>query len=813
MQQLSSPLTAPWPYPETFDTRDPRKKNAAWILQWGRGFYSQYRTGTSKDFYHGHTSGRYELARQYALGLHQPVQALKDVEGNPDADRNKKLDFRPLPILDRYLRATEGVLKDHEFDASVSCVDEQAAADKQRYAAEVQASWAAQQMGAADLDPMQGQPDVPQDPAELELAQQRRKTEEEAALERKLQYALFLANYDQQNRECQRNEMLYGVSVIYQRPWGTRRLPAALYPGDCFFLPSLTEDFAGLQAGAHLERITLAQLKAEVAADPHAKFTDADWEHLRSIAKTSMQNGGRELRYDSTLGKEPELAGQIEVIRFSFFSTDEYVQATAEGKPWREKQAGYDNPRNYYSQVEKAQMQSVYEGTLIASNLELGYGARRAHSQLRDESNPLNCHPFYVVSAPGRLHGQSRSMVELCFSPYDTYQREWLSLQNSLATAVPWWLEFNVGAIREKVMEGDKSKPDGGVADAIRGLLKNRWMPANNTDEEGNEINRAAITSGFTQGWEQEVNLRWSNMERARLEIEAISGINGAIAAANPTADVGKGVTEQAVSGAQNALELYYHSKRRRFNQVVQALGSTIKYNEADAPLTGSFSLPVGGMGKTQAVSVAAAPEIAGRKFQYMIERRPTQQEWQRVYAAADNAVASGNLLMDDYVQLTFVPNLKDAALHLTTGIRKKQRMDQENSLMQQQQTGQVQMQSAQAAEEEKRKTAQMEHELRMQLEQHITERAVLVARIQQETAVQNTGTQTDGKLSATQLLAEAQVTVAEIKSGTDAEQAERERMQADQHHLEGIDRDLVLQQRQAEAQKQAAKARPQAGK
>ena len=735
---LTLPATTTAVYPDLTEL-NPKKKNKAWVMQYGRAFISQYLQSHSRDFYNGRASGRYPLAEKYANGT-QPVKAvLLDENGNPDTTGKYSDLHRPLKLLKKSLRAVDGKLKDHNFTATVTPID--ATAQDEKYAYE-DAMRTRMEHGefikSLGLSPPSGQPggattpdsDVPVDEDELQLHMEIKYRHRDAMLlEMKLALGLYMADYDQINRQCLRDETTYGSSIIFMALRGPRRLPQRIEPGYGIFLPSSTENYANLQAGAHIEKITLGALLKEVEADPDTTFSAADLDRLTNLARQSIGRPGSGYYYNDTLGGVPEMAGQLEVIRFSFKTRDAVVMkeyTNKFGNPQvREKPAGYQDSGTTPGKVHRQTIGSWYEGTLIMGT-DLGYGCQKAYEQLRDEDNPFDCHPLYIVTSPDMLGGYTESVVEQCMLLVDTACDAFARLRYKQATSRGSWLEFDIDAIEDMALtkaNGTKMT----THETIANFFRNGYIAGRKRGDGSAEGKVGAIVTSGHMAVAEEIAEQWNTIAQCRQEIEAVTGINGSISADDPASRQGVGVTQMAISSAENTLDYLYVAKQNRFERVVRAMAVSLKQSEGRAPLTGPVPPGYDGGGCDM---VGTSPTLASRVMQTKIERKPTQDEWKRLYGQVDIMLKQQQIEPEDAIFIEGIDNLKQAGAML--GVRAKRKRMQASQSAQQQTSmaSQQQMESAKATAEEARKTMQLEYDLKMALEELKGRNAVAAAQV-----------------------------------------------------------------------------------
>ncbi|GAA4391826.1 hypothetical protein [Hymenobacter koreensis] len=757
---INEPLVSAAAYPNLAEC-DPRKKNKAYILQYGRAHVSAYLNSSSRDFLNGRLSGRYRQAELYATGHQDAGQyaVLKD-ESKPEradkdgfrtvpsgATKTSKLDRRILELLPKRRRSALALLREADFDPIITFLDAVAQEEKAQQEAKLRA-WMNERAGMSAVAQEAGMPvpnenDIPLDEDELKFMLAEYKVAGVADLETQIVKAMEQAAFAEQERACESDDATYGSSVVYMALAGNKRLPRRVHPGDALMLPSQSATYQHLQAGAHVERVPLAQVLHEIEQDKHTTLQADELEHLKQLATPASPNGT--FYYDPALGEDPVLGGTLEVIRFSFISTDEVVKTDGQNKVGnrlvRDHPATYTEPKNPNRKVVRQKVSNVYEGTLI-NNTAIGYGCRLAHEQLRDEKNPFVAHPFYVVTTPDLLGGLSNSLVEQGMVPVDFAMREWMRLQDVLATAVTHGIQINKGVLEQVVLEKGTT-PEKAEKDILEMFFKKKVLVYHGLTEDGTPL--PPPIQQFINDISPIVNMHWANIQQAKLLLEEITGVNGAVSGANPASRQGKGVTDLAIAGAENAMGYLFDAKQWRIESVYKAIARSLK-------------------GHSEAVAV--------RDMDVKVERKPTQEQWARFYAAADKALETKEITLADFAYVTQVDNLKQAYFLLS--VRAKRNMAQQQQMAQQNTefTTQAQIQSAQEAEKAKQSTIQMQAELDMRRDAYARETQLMLIQAQGQVNMQTAQLGAQAKLQAAQVVAESTEAVAAMREAAQHQRA-----------------------------------------
>ena len=708
---------------------DPRRKNKAFITQFGRGYLWAYAQSGSVDFFRGRN--RYAELEAYANGDNVVKSALKKDETGQTDPENAKIDFRPLPLLKKPLMSVEGLLKEHSYEATVTAVDDAARDERAMYEG-IMRGWMAEQQflanQAGNTPPGGPGAQIPLDEQDLALHMDTEyKLPEAMAMEQKIAFGMYLADYARQDQLCTRDETVLGASVLYMARRGPRRLPVHIKSGDALIMPAKTENFPNLQAGAHIERLSMGQVLAEIDDDPHTTLGVDELNQLKKLAESRQRSGsdgyasmGGGLWMDSAVGTDPELAGQIDVIRFAFVSTDMQVQKELidqlGNRQLFDMKPDYKGPsetapqKNSTVKIHRRAVQNWYEGTLILGS-DISYGCQLAYAQLRDEDDPFTCLPLYIVNAPGMVGGKIKSMVENCKVMVDIASRAVVKMQHNEAK---WWdltIKLNRDVLQEAAVNGGPGGKNLTSKEVMSELVREGIITGNEVDASGEQMGKVMEWIETPLG--NAVTRHWITIQNAKAEIADITGVNGAISGDDPASRQGEGVTNLAIQGSQNALNHLFVAKHSRFERAARAIAASIKTSEAKAPFTGSL-VSDGQGGPKRNVYVKPAPKLIQRSFTFKIEQKPTQQQWDRFYDMMNNALVEKEITSSDVAYLMTIDNLKQARYLLASRSKRNIQQQQQQKAADIKSQGEATAQAAQAKGDEDRKTAKDKTENRI---------------------------------------------------------------------------------------------------
>jgi len=709
--------------------RNPKKKTPAFIAQWGRAFVHEVlRDGTFQHWHHARALNDTRLA--YLLGKQDAKMYDRFVEPmNSENDPTgiaRRIDRRILPLVPKHVRILSDKLSEQEFAPTVTVIDELGEHEKEAHLEQIRTQmrhgdWAAEN----GLQPPPGMPaNMPRDEEDLQLyATSEYQHEEAMHLEQKLALSLAEGNWKQLDRDVVLHFYAFGEACGYVAtgPSG-RPLPCLLLPGRVLLLASAHEDYRDMRAGAHLEHLTLGQLRAEAGE----QFKKEEWDE---IERNATSRTGTSWDLPQGLGN-PQDSGMVQVVRFSFLSEDDLVYKTATNRLGNEytrrKSVDYKNTSGT-GKVTRATATNVYEGTLIVGT-DLSYNCRLAVGQLRDMDNPLLGLLPYRPMTPGLLAGHSACPMDEVMGISDFCQEQWLRLQEACLRAVPQGYNFDPEVMIESIsmLKGQGLGADG-LLD-IKPTLTQFYRDGNTVSKrkaKDGSLLPPMVTKNDT-GVPTDVLQYWQNLRAGMQMLESIMGSNAVVSAATPDPEAGKGQSELAVAGTLSSLGGLAHGKTAMFEGMCRAMGLRIWLQEKRQPVTGT--LP--GKPGQPPTAVKARPGIGKRRFAFRIEKLPTKQDWADFYAIAKVSLQAEQITLADYAYLVEIDNLKLARRLLAQ--RAKRIIEQKMQELQQNQQATIQGQvtSAQEAEKAKQGTIQLQHQLDMQKESAITERAYGVARI-----------------------------------------------------------------------------------
>jgi hypothetical protein len=147
------------------------------------------------------------------------------------------------------------------------------------------------------------------------------------------------------------------------------------------------------------------------------------------------------------------------------------------------------------------------------------------------------------------------------------------------------------------------------------------------------------------------------------------------------------------------------------------------------------------------------------------IRQKPTEFEKEKLSRRIEQAIQSNQITLADAMMIENLENLKYAEVLLGYRIKKNQEETQQRAMEAQQMNGQIQQQSAMAAEQAKQQTLQMEAQIKMQVIQMEKQlESQLLAQKQQGEALMEQG-RIEGKINVSKIESDSREFVQQIKN------------------------------------------------
>jgi hypothetical protein len=695
---------------------DPKRKTEKpFLLQYCRAAYSAY-GDTPFGSIGWRSRDKYEWVKTYARGS-QTIDRYKKVL-TPDQDPTNNtlvVDWSVLPIIPKFRRIALGLLEKQNWDVQIDPIDPlaQTELEQQITLMKMKATMREAQkevMGDRvsmpnDIMPGEGEPeDI--DGIKIYEIGLRHKTAMEA--EQAVELTFSQNDYESQRRQTLQDLFDYGVSAYKDYRdndlVGFRRVdPRRLILSYCTY-----PDFRDLRYAGEILEVPVAQ----VIQMSNGELSSEDIEMIYKYASTNQWRPSTPVG-NAYYGSYSDFwnRGKVQVLDLEIISADELVREERIDRRGNTifGRASYDDYNNKKDKYKRKQVQGIYRCKwIVGTDIIFDYG--KQYDIKRDPINMARAKSSYHINACDFFDMKTFSRMEAIIPYADAIQLAYYRLQHELNTSVPKGFNINLAALEEVSLSGggQTMKP----SDIIDLYLQRGVLVSRSTTFDGRQ-NPPAITElqGGTGGAIAEYwNLINQNLDMIRQTL----GLNELTDGSTPNPKLLTTVAQLAASGTNNALSDIIYSDK----QITQSLSEAIIIRVQDIVRTTDGVALADSLGKGTVELLKVSPDITKYTFGISIVDKPTAEEKAKLDELIKVALQQGQLDISDVIRLNNIPNIKQAELFLAYKVRKNMERKQQEALQMQQQNGQIQQQSALAAEQAKQQTAQMQAQIDIQLVQ-----------------------------------------------------------------------------------------------
>jgi hypothetical protein len=543
----------------------------------------------------------------------------------------------------------------------------------------------------------------PEDKEDVDLYMQGEfKLSIEVAMELGIDYFMKLNSFDYIRRQAIDDFWTIGRGGYYTSCDG-QSISIKHVDGADLILPlAKSDDFKNAKYIFHIEWKTLGDIKRE-AGDT---ISEDDYKRIAASARSYKSSGswgyiGNGEYYGNVTNDDynnldvPVMVGEFRSARMVNYD----VKVNQRGRKYVSTQ------KTGGKTIEK-KWEDTYKGSFIPA-VDVIYNYEKKKNVIRDRFHGAydltgilgysvfmpNSYDNYNVSAVARMIPFAKGMY-LC------QQR----MQHIIAKSAPGGYMVNIDPL---VGVKDFIKDVNDPVDVINLFLQNGYLLYRGSDNNGNPL---PSPMSWVQGIDMtQLKAQMELYEFYRNELERSIGGSAVGMGAAPKERAAVGVQEMAQMAADNALgEVTYAEENitircatqvSKMIQLLQMNGSLKKYELA-------FS-------KEQQDVVKDMQQLPMRDFAIFVEYEPSDIEKAVLNQRLQEMVANKEILPEDEFWIRNVDDIKMAYLYMRK--MRKKRIKEAQAM--QEQNGQIQIQSAQAAEQSKQQTLETEYSLKLQYE------------------------------------------------------------------------------------------------
>jgi len=688
------------------------QKDRQWILNYIRWCWYNYAQVPQTMFFGAR--GLYQELQDYSQGK-QSIDKYKP-QLNIDAAASEtwmNINWDVIPIFPKYLSVALGKVNEVDYNIVATPINSMAEDEKNEKFADLKAKIlirkALSDMGSKSAGRPELQPNEkePKDLRELEIMFDfTYKNDMAVEMEESIQLVNYQNDIYEIRKTWKEHIAKYGVAGFrqYIDSNGAIRLRAA-DPEKIIVSKCSKKDFSDKKYCGEVIELTIGELKQMA----QGQFSAQEYQ---DIAKNVMGNYGN----PNQVPENVEFVDWYEsckiwVLDCYFYSVNELLNEEFTDKRGNKfiGNAYVDKSGKLRGELRRTSYRVVYKGCwIIGTNYMYNYGLET--NMARSEDSLGDCEMPFRLYCPDFYKMRTVSLAEKVMGIVDQIQLDWYHLQNIKNQAKPKGIEIELGALENVNLgaNGERWTPRQ-VLDLFNQTGTLVWRRINSLS--GNQELRPLqeLDNGVGKDAEFYFNSILQNINLLREMI----GLNEFTDASTPNARATNSLAQLATEGTAKALSFIIEADKYLLEKSAY---TTILFLQDLVSMGADVSGYVRSLGGAVMKFVQLSDKVSNYEYGIMLEERPTDQERMQFMAEAQKALDRDQVRYSDLVMVKSIDNLKMARMVLAYKMDEYAAQKQNNALQLQQANGNVQVQSATAAEQAKQQTLQVDYEYKMKL-------------------------------------------------------------------------------------------------
>lgn len=691
------------------------EKNRKWILQYCKAAWQEYQGVNASSFYHARW--KHHRTKEYAMG-NQPINKYKPVLGVTE-DTNESwlnIDWSVLPIIPKFRRIAISKLVKRDYNINATAIDSLAQNEKEEHFKSTQTRILMHD-ALAKVDPSLpssvGIDRLPGDPLDLdELEMQKRYTYKHnmsVEMEQAIDLVLYQNNYEEIRRRIIEDLFDDGIAVLKEDIDDNGKISIRrVNPSQVIINVCSENDFKDKTHIGEVREMTIAELK-EIA---QGQFSDKEYETIANSVKGKYGNSNMSMPMNTPYARNYDDM-KIRVLDLEFYSVNSMMHETRVdkrgNKVYKKVPTDYrQRPKNEY---EKTQYKVVYACKwILETNFIFDDGLKT--NMKRQKGAMMDTEMSYHLYSPDFHNMRSLGIMEQLIPIADNIQIAYYRLQQAIAEARPRGIMIEMGALEDIPLgaSGNQLSP----MEVIDLFNKKGVLVYRKVDIQGRPTNYRPIEE-LENGLGRDVLNYYQIIQNNIQMIRDITGLNEFTDGSTPDGRALTTTAKLAVESTNNSLSSISEAEKFLLNKLCGAIVLRIQdVLENGGNIEGYRKA----LGSNTIEFFKANPDMNIHEYGIRIEDKPDDESRARLLAFMQSNLQQGLIEMEDAILIETTDNLKVAQQVLAYKIRKRKEDLEAKAMRQQQQNGQIQMQSAQAAEQAKQQTLKMKIEGDMQIEQ-----------------------------------------------------------------------------------------------
>ena len=665
----------------------------------------------------------YHRLRLYARG-EQSVKKYKD-ELSINGDLSYlNLDWKPVPIIPKFVDIVVNGLSDREYDIKVFSQDSASTKKRTDYVESILADMQTREISdqiqqELGISVYSNDPDkLPETEEELTLHMQLEyKQSIEIAQEQAIETVLNINKYDLLKRRVNYDLTVLGVGAVknsFNKAEGIKL--DYVDPANLVYSYTDSPYFDDIYYVGEVKSVTINELKKQFP-----ELTDED---LKGLTKQGTQTSAAHNRFineDSTLD-----ANTIQVLYFDYktYKNEVYkVKKTASGADKAlEKDDQFNPPADKRANFEKISrsVEVIYAGAYILGVNKL-LKWELAKNMIRPKSDTSKAMLSYNIVAPRIYKGRIESLVGRITGFADMIQLTHLKLQQVLSRMIPDGVYLDADGLAEiDLGNGTNYNPQ----EALNMFFQTGSVIGRSLTQDGDmNPGKVPIQELTSNGGNNKIGSLISTYNYYMQMIRDVTGLNEARDGSMPDSNALVGVQKLAAANSNTATRHILQSSLYLTAQTAEAISLRISDILEFSPTKESF---IASIGRFNVATLDDVSNMHLHDFGIFIELAPDEEQKGLLENNIQQALAKDQIYLEDAIDIREVKNLKLANQLLKVRRRKKLELEQQTTQrniqaqadansQNTQVAAQMEVQKNEAITNQKAQLIQMESELEMQ--------------------------------------------------------------------------------------------------
>ena len=677
---------------------DQEKMSPAYGLQVGRAIQNEWFDGNQGSVRFRSNQDSFHSLRLYARG-EQPIQKYKD-ELSINGDLSYlNLDWKPVPILSKFVDIVVNGIADRSFDIKAYSQDPYGVEKRTKYMDSIIRDMQTKELNdyaaeAFGINLYENDPAaLPESKEELELHMQLSyKQGIEIAEEVAINTLLEGNKYDLIKRRVYHDLTTIGIGAV-KNTFSESEGVLVDYVDPANLVYSYTESpyFEDIYYVGEVKTIPISELKKQ-----YPSLTQEDLDEIKGSGSQNLTGSWNR----SEINDNYYDSNTVQILYFNYKTYMNEVYKIKETATGAEKVILRDDQFNPPADAEgfakaSRSLEVLYEGAIVlGTSILLEWGI--AENMMRPKSDYNKVKMNYSIVAPRMYKGRIESIVSRCTGFADMVQLTHLKMQQVLSKMMPDGVYMDADGLAEiDLGNGTNYNPQ----EALNMFFQTGSVIGRSFTQEGDmNPGKVPIQPLQTGAGGQKLQTLIQTYNYYLQMIRDVTGLNEARDGSSPDARALVGVQKLAAANSNTATRHILDAGLFLTADVAEGLSLRISDILEYSPSRDAFIQKIGGF---NVATLSELTELHLYDFGIMLELSPDDEEKGMLENNIQTALSAGLIDLEDAIDIREVKNLKLANQLLKLRRKKKlerdQQMQQENIQAQAQANAQAQQVAAQA--------------------------------------------------------------------------------------------------------------------